>query len=346
MVKQIKTTGRIFVLTAVMIVLALLAASAGYAAEIETAAGAETETGSGTNSAHKCVLKKDAFFLVRDAFENPGEFGTITLNQEETAKLDDSVTENEQCIYGTVGGSIVINVTPKDGYRLCSIRTRSNLLQLTQLTEGCYLVSNLWDDEYIIANFEEVERQHHIKVVNRNRGDVALSGNTYQFLPNEGSYLADVLVNGESQGSITQWTIREGDEIVVRFAKNGETWRETEALDNSRNRPLYEKVVKGIKKSTIKASTVKVSGKKIRLKWSKSSGYKVTYFEIYRSTSKKTLGTGKPVCKTDSGSTKVYDDTKSLKKGIRYYYKVRGVRVVNGMKFYTQWSNVACRIAK
>lgn len=335
MINILKTKGKIFVLAAAMIVVALLAASAaGYAAETD-----------GSSDINRCKLKKSTFFWTVDTSYKTGYFGGITLDLEETQKLDPTVQEDAQYIYANIGGELVIRVTPREGYVLQSLECQPRYMQFQLLSEGCYKVSGLWDEAVILAVFEEETRQHQLEVVNSAYGDVDLGTNTYQFTAHQGAYLAEVVVNGESKGSITQWTIQTGDHIIVRFAKEGETWQETEQLD-SLNRTAYEKTIAKVEATTIKAQTVKVSGKKIKLQWKKSSGCMVDYFEVYRSTSKKTLGKGKAVYQTKSGGAKVYTDTKSLKKGKKYYYKLRGVRIVNGKKIYTQWSNVACRIAK
>lgn len=103
-----------------------------------------------------------------------------------------------------------------------------------------------------------------------------------------------------------------------------------------------EKLIAGVKATTIKAKSKIVKTKKgkkaIKISWSKSKGYKVDYYQIYRSTTK--AKNFKKMYTTKSGNAKYYTNTKSIKKGKTYYYKVRGVRTINGKKYYTKWSNV------
>jgi methionine-rich copper-binding protein CopC len=100
------------------------------------------------------------------------------------------------------------------------------------------------------------------------------------------------------------------------------------------------KITAGVKATTVKASA-KVSKGKITLTWKKSAGYKVDGYKVYRST-KKSSGY-KVIAKTTKLTVK---NTKSLKKGTRYYYKVRGYRVVDGKTVYTKYSTVISRVAK
>ena len=103
-----------------------------------------------------------------------------------------------------------------------------------------------------------------------------------------------------------------------------------------------ERIIKGVEATTLKARSSKTS-KGIKITWTKSKGYKVDYFEVYRST-KKNSGYGKkPFYTTKSSTAGYYVNSKGLKKGTKYYYKVRGVRVIDGKKYYTEYSTKASR---
>lgn len=101
----------------------------------------------------------------------------------------------------------------------------------------------------------------------------------------------------------------------------------------------------GVENTTIKASSSVGKGY-IKLNWKKSSGYKVDYYEVFRST-KKNSGYGlNAFYRTSSGSKTTYKNTKALKKGTRYYFKIRGARLIDGVKVCTNWSNKTWRVAK
>ena len=101
------------------------------------------------------------------------------------------------------------------------------------------------------------------------------------------------------------------------------------------------KTIDGVNNTTLKAKT-QIATKGIKISWTKSKGYKVDYYEIFRST-KKAVPLENPIYTTTKTS---YTNSKSLKKNVRYYYVVRGVREINGEKYYTTVSNLANRTWK
>ena len=90
----------------------------------------------------------------------------------------------------------------------------------------------------------------------------------------------------------------------------------------------------------------KTNGKSwIKIMWStQGDDSAVQGYEIYKST-KKNSGY-KYAFTTKNPENKWYKNTAGLKKGTRYYYKVRAFIEVDGEKYYSDWSNKAYRKAK
>ena len=103
------------------------------------------------------------------------------------------------------------------------------------------------------------------------------------------------------------------------------------ALDNVEKRDFATKS---------KVITRKGGKKVIRLTWTAPDGVDVDGYEIFRST-KKNSGFGKKPYFTTSNTS--YTNTKALKAGKSYYYKVRAFVVINGERVYTDYSLKAYR---
>ena len=96
-------------------------------------------------------------------------------------------------------------------------------------------------------------------------------------------------------------------------------------------------LVKGLKitaKSTAKKGSITV-------KWSVVGEADIDGFEVWKS-KKHSNGYKKAFTTTK----KTYKNSKGLKKGTRYYYKVRAYKVIDGVKVTSDWSNKARRVAK
>ena len=96
-------------------------------------------------------------------------------------------------------------------------------------------------------------------------------------------------------------------------------------------------LVKGLKitaKSTAKKGSITV-------KWSVVGEADIDGYQIWKS---KKANSGYK--KAFTTTKKSYKNSKGLKKGTRYYYKVRAYKVIDGKNVYSDWSNKANRKAK
>lgn len=98
-----------------------------------------------------------------------------------------------------------------------------------------------------------------------------------------------------------------------------------------------------VQNQSIKLRSSLTAKRNVQLRWSKPEAVTMDYYEIYRSTHRYKGYTTKPFYTTRYGLRNDYTNTKGLKKGTRYYYKIRGVKVIDGKKYYTQWSNKVWR---
>ena len=165
---------------------------------------------------------------------------------------------------------------------------------------------------------------------------LTFNGTKLSITAKDGYELSDVLLNGISQGTVTELTgLKTGDKVEITTVKK----EEPAADDNA-------KIIEGIGNTSIVLKSQLTKNGNVLLTWTKSKGYKVDYFEFYRSV-KRYSGYGtKAFFTTADGSWSKYLNNKELKAGNTYYYKVRGVRVIDGQKYYTQWSNKAWRTIK
>lgn len=165
---------------------------------------------------------------------------------------------------------------------------------------------------------------------------LTFNGTKLSITAKDGYELSDVLLNGVSQGTVTELTgLKTGDKVEITTAKK----EEPAADDNA-------KIIEGVGNTSIVLKSKLTKNGNVLLTWTKSKGYKVDYFEFYRSV-KRYSGYGKKAFfTTKDGSWSKYLNNKELKAGNTYYYKVRGVRVIDGQKYYTQWSNKAWRTIK
>ena len=154
-----------------------------------------------------------------------------------------------------------------------------------------------------------------------------------------GYELVDVVLNGTSKGKVTEVKgLKTGDKLVVTAAKKAPESAE----------PTAEEIIATLADHKLaarsKVVTMKNGKKAVRITWYNRNGEMMEFdgVEIFRST-KKNSGYGKkPIFTSETGK---YYNT-AIKAGTKYYYKLRGYVVIDGQKYYTDYSLKAIRTVK
>ncbi|MCI5535553.1 MAG: bacterial Ig-like domain-containing protein [Clostridiales bacterium] len=160
----------------------------------------------------------------------------------------------------------------------------------------------------------------------------------------DGYEITDVIVNGVSKGKVNELTgLKTGDKVEVKTEKKQEEPKE----------PTKEEIIAALDSSNLvarsKLITLKNGKKAVRITWYDKNGNEFDFdgVEIYRST-QRYKGYGlKPFYATKGGKTEgYYVNTRDLKEGTTYFYKVRGYVEIDGQKYYTDYSLKAIRTIK
>ena len=140
-------------------------------------------------------------------------------------------------------------------------------------------------------------------------------------------------------------TFQLANKVTVTGVINSTTWSKlfSPAIKKPSDDILQQ--IAEVNSITLQASSTAAKGS-ITIKWTEKGAAVPTAadgYRVYRSVKKDSGYGAYPIFETKNMS---YKNTKSLKKGTRYYYKIRAYRMINGKTYYSPYSNKAYRIAR
>ena len=116
-------------------------------------------------------------------------------------------------------------------------------------------------------------------------------------------------------------------------------------MDEETYKAKFEKNKAGIEKTKVVSLKAYPETKRVKLTWKKSnSGYSVDYYQVWRSY-KKSSGYTKIFTSGDA-EKKYFVQTKNVKTDTTYWYKVRGVRDLEGKLVYTPFTKIQVKTPK
>ena len=312
--------------------------------QADTAAALE-EIAAETNSDNKAALAEQlqeninaiSDETMRASAQEQADETVKTVNGTVTITLWDGTTNQEVSV---AKGSIPVIADPtKAGYTFGGWYTNEALT--TPYTSGTAIEEDLKLYAKWTANsYPSVPTIPTVqKPVIEPNADVTTSlstdGTTLTIKANDGYEITDVTVNGVSKGVVTTLTgLKTGDKVVI-------TTKKIETPDD--NAALIE-AVKNTKLIARSAMSTAKGKKAVKVYWYAEDGSDLNFdgYEVFRSL-KRYSGFGTtPIFKT--ANEKYYNT--AIKKGNKYYYKVRAYKVIDGEKVYTDWSTKAWRTVK
>lgn len=116
-------------------------------------------------------------------------------------------------------------------------------------------------------------------------------------------------------------------------------------LDAAERETVKADLIAGVQNTTVVSVKTAALSNKVTIEWKKkNTGYDVDYYQVYRST-KKSSGY-KRIYTTRDSKEKSCTNFRDVKPNTTYWYKVRGVRVIDGETVYTPFTKVSVKTKK
>lgn len=245
--------------------------------------------------------------------------------------------------------TINISSITKDGYDTFTVAPKNGLAAgtytATVTVSGQNIVSKSFEVSFTVnapsnpGSYVPTIQKPTVITDDGAEGTLSFYGDKLTIKVTDDYELADVILNGVSKGKVTELTgLKTGDKVEVKTEKKQEEPKE----------PTKEEIVAALKEQQLvarsKLTTSKSGRKAVLITWYDKNGNEVTFdgVEIYRSTKRDSGYGDEPIFVSKTGK---YYNT-AITEGTRYYYKVRGYVIIDGQKYYTDYSLKAIRTIK
>lgn len=211
-------------------------------------------------------------------------------------------------------------------------------------------ITDVNDDEYITLeaitqdkDYKKIENSVNLDIRQNDKdrtGAQYYNSNDSRFYDKE-IRNAEVLLTAAAKPDATAEQLK-----AALDAYNALTLRQQLELDNNTGyylelaKRIGDKVDTSVKSLKITAKSTAKKGS-ITVTWTVKGSADIDGYEVWKSTKH-----SKGYKKAFTTKKQTYKNTKGLKKGTRYYYKVRAYKMVEGKKITSDWSNKARRVAK